>query len=172
MLRRRPRYTPSRPVRFMLGAFLALYLTLGATALFGQELQVRHYNTEQVQLDDGSFEQLHVFVAPDGRMGAVLLFGELAIEPSYAEVSGPRTYTDVNDAGEVAFCFTVDSWAGTATEALLGLVSCWLWSSDGDTMIETGETPFGEVTSIPLPWCGEVHPFEGPIQRSPSGYGT
>ena len=172
MLRRRTEtWRPSRPVRFMLGAFLALYLTLGATVLFGQnpgEPQVRHFLTPIMQNPaSGNLEELHLFLDANGRMGAVLFFGPAGENPQFGEIGGPRTYTDVNSEGDVAFCFTTDFVDGTATEALLGLVSCWLWSEDGDTMTETGETPFGEPTSIPLTWCGETHysePVGDPIE--------
>ena len=137
---------------------LALLLLLGGIA-FGQE--VRHYQSDIVATEDGNLLQQHLLINSNGDMGVVVMTGPAGTQPVAVGLSGPRIYTDVDDDGNAAFCFAVEAvegFQGTDGNRFIGQVACYVWSgADDDLMYETGDTPFGEQTSMDLRWCGERH---------------
>ena len=151
-----------RGLRTFVLALIAILL-FGSLA-FGQEAQVRHYQSDITMDENNILVQQHVMLGSDGRMGAVIMFGPPGTEPEVGALTGPRTFTDVDAEGVAAFCFTVDDVAGAAGPQYIGAVSCYVWLKGGDTMIETGNTPFGAATSPLMTWCGETHtaPVSGP----------
>jgi hypothetical protein len=141
--------------------FTLVLLIVSCAPAYGQA-QVRHYQSDIVMQEDGNLLQQHLLVGTDGQMGVVVMTGPPGTQPVAVGLAGPRTYTDVDDDGNAAFCFTVESLEGfdppEAGNRFIGQESCYVWlGSDDDVMYETGSTPFGEVTSYELRWCGKEH---------------
>jgi hypothetical protein len=156
---------------------VALLLVMASLAN-GQETQVRHYATEVIELEEDVFQMSHIMIGGDGQMALIVQTGDEERARLAVGFSGPRNFTDVQEDGTTAFCFTIDEsfvdgeYASDEVRAFAqskhGDKVCVVWLETDEMYITNG--PFGEARSAIMNWCGEDHLLQP--ARNPNARGT
>lgn len=159
----------NRFVPFLAAAMVAgMLLAFACESAGAQEIQARHYQSQVYESEmEGVYHQNHILVGGDGRMASVVMTGGNPNAPPEMTLgfSGPRILSDVDDAGNAAFCFEVDDYSAdiplnaeqeARLRQVIGKKMCVVWLANGDEMFITNG-PFGTAISPLLTWCGQTH---------------
>lgn len=171
--------TNNKVIAAVSALLFAIVLTIVTCApAFGQ-VQVRHYRTDLIELEHGVFQVSHILVGGDGTMALVVETGDEEGPKLAVGFAGDRDYTDVQEDGTTAFCFTIaDSFSNgefnspeveAVARAKHGGQVCVVWLETDEMFITQGA--FGPAASPIMNWCGEEH-LMNTTQAPERSYGT